>query len=462
MKAFYFLMSIILLFVGCTKKSNKEITLIGYLKDADTKEISLTSDTILYKALVDSGGSFILKFICEQPRIYQLKTTDKLDLFLIPGDTVTIKREGKDYTFSGGQSAVLSQYYKDWEKNYWNGDFFDDIKFYSLEPEEFLETAYALLDNSKMLFNKMEKELNPINPEFVRLEKERLKYDMFRYIQAYAYQMHKYHTGKEPVINESFYNYMENVNLNDSSLLQIEYYRSFLSNYIYYTSKRKYQSSPEILKDKYSLTNVILNSISQNIKNQKIRDYVSYDLIIGQARVLQLNDNNMAMFKELCNNQDYIKEVENVYNDFKDIMPGNIAPDFALYDANNKEYRLSDFEGKYLFIDVWGAFCVPCKKEAPHLNQIENDYKGKNIEFIGICLEKNREIWLKRIKEYNLHGIQLTAKGDWNSQFRKDYKIPWVPTYILIDKEGKIVDARAPNPSEDLCVLLNETIENKK
>jgi thiol-disulfide isomerase/thioredoxin len=242
--------------------------------------------------------------------------------------------------------------------------------------------------------------------------------------------------------------------------MQLEYYRNFLSNYIYFISEKKYQSSPEIFNNKYSLTSIMLNSISQELKNQRICDYVSHDLIKNQALVLQLDSNNLAIFKELCINQDYSKEVENIYNELKYLISGNIAPDFTLYDANNKAYKLSDFKGKYLFIDVWGAFCTPCKKEAPYLNQIEKDYKGKNIEFIGVCLEKNSEIWLKRIREYNLHGLQFTAQGDWNSQFRKDYKIPWVPTYILIDKESKIIDVRAPKPSENLRELLNETLDN--
>ena len=283
---------------------------------------------------------------------------------------------------------------------------------------------------------------------------------MFSFIQAYEYQMHKYHTGKEPVINEPFHNYMKDVNLSDSSLIQLEYYKAFVAEYIYYTSVKKFQNITEIPKYKYTLTNIMLNSISREIKNQRIRDYVSHNLIIDQVKELQVDEKNLAAFKELCKNEDFVKDIENNYKELQVLMPGNPAPDFRLYDANNNEYKLSDFKGKYLFIDVWGAFCGPCKKEAPYLNQLEQDYKGKNIEFIGICFENNKEIWLKRIREYNLEGIQLVAKGGWDSQFRKDYQIPWVPTYILIDKEGKFIDARASKPSENLRDLLNKILEN--
>jgi len=95
------------------------------------------------------------------------------------------------------------------------------------------------------------------------------------------------------------------------------------------------------------------------------------------------------------------------------------------------------------------------------MKQIEHDYKGENIEFIGACFENDRELWLEKIREFDLEGTQLIVKGSWDSPFRKDYQIPWVPTYILIDTEGKIIDARAPWPSEDLRDLLDKIMENE-
>ena len=50
--------------------------------------------------------------------------------------------------------------------------------------------------------------------------------------------------------------------------------------------------------------------------------------------------------------------------------------------------------------------------------------------------------------------IQLLANNGWKSEFRKDYKIDVIPTVILIDREGKFIDARAPLPSENLEIVL--------
>ena len=107
MKRFYCLLIHILVLASCIKHVNNEITVVGHLKGTDIKEISLQSDDLTYKTPVDSNGNFILKFVYDQPRVYQLNFDDKLDLFLIPGDSVTINKNNGDYKFLGGQSATL-------------------------------------------------------------------------------------------------------------------------------------------------------------------------------------------------------------------------------------------------------------------------------------------------------------------------------------------------------------------
>lgn len=61
-------------------------------------------------------------------------------------------------------------------------------------------------------------------------------------------------------------------------------------------------------------------------------------------------------------------------------------------------------------------------------------------------------------KPDNVKCTQLVIKGGRDSQFRKDHKIICTPKYILIDKEGKFIDARASRPSEDLRELLDKIL----
>jgi thiol-disulfide isomerase/thioredoxin len=136
------------------------------------------------------------------------------------------------------------------------------------------------------------------------------------------------------------------------------------------------------------------------------------------------------------------------------VMPGNPAPDFALSDVNHKEFRLADFKGRYLLVDVWGIYCNPCIREIPRFNELKTEFSEANISFVQVNLDATEELWIKKMKDLNMNGIQLLANNGWKSEFRKAYKIDVIPTVILIDREGKFIDARAPLPSENLESVL--------
>ena len=59
------------------------------------------------------------------------------------------------------------------------------------------------------------------------------------------------------------------------------------------------------------------------------------------------------------------------------------------------------------------------------------------------------------VKEEKMKKFQLFAKG-WQSDIAKDYIIHSIPRFILIDKEGKIIDVNAPRPSGE----IKEVLEN--
>ena len=93
--------------------------------------------------------------------------------------------------------------------------------------------------------------------------------------------------------------------------------------------------------------------------------------------------------------------------------------------------------------------------EIPFLGKIEETYKNKNIVFIKISVDDNKIDWEKMVKEKQLTGTQLWA-GGWNSTITKDYIIKSIPRFILIDKEGRIIDSNAPRPSGEISNVLSK------
>ena len=136
----------------------------------------------------------------------------------------------------------------------------------------------------------------------------------------------------------------------------------------------------------------------------------------------------------------------------------------ATFDYENHKggkTKLEDLRGKYVYIDVWATWCGPCRAEIPFLQKVEEKYHGKNIEFVSISVDvdKDHEKWVKFVTEKGLGGMQLFADKNWNSEFMKSYSINSIPRFILIDPKGNIVDSDAERPSSPaLAVQLDKLL----
>ena len=142
-------------------------------------------------------------------------------------------------------------------------------------------------------------------------------------------------------------------------------------------------------------------------------------------------------------------------------LNGTASPTFKYENHKGGFTTLEDLKGKYIYVDVWATWCGPCRQEIPFLKKVEEKYHGKNIEFVSISVDvdKDHEKWKTFVTEKELGGIQLFADKNWNSEFMKSYGINSIPRFILIDPKGNIVKADAERPSspklqEELDKLL--------
>lgn len=143
-------------------------------------------------------------------------------------------------------------------------------------------------------------------------------------------------------------------------------------------------------------------------------------------------------------------------------MIGQLSPTFNYENHKGGKTKLEDLRGKYVYIDAWATWCGPCIREIPAMKEVEKKYHGKKIEFVSISIDeqKDHEKWKKFVTDREMGGVQLFADNAWGSEFAKAYAINSIPRFILIDPQGKVVDADAPRPSdpalaEKLDSLLN-------
>lgn len=229
-----------------------------------------------------------------------------------------------------------------------------------------------------------------------------------------------------------------------------------------------------------SITNQYLATKFQFIKDENLSDYTAFfelekeefDAKIGdlKQRMDDLLNNTPGVDEEVvrmekeANNKMFIFFQDNYETEHKNLIglrKGEPSPGFTYPDKNGNNVSLEDLRGKYVYIDVWATWCGPCKREIPYLKEMDEEYKGKNIAFVSLSIDKmeNKDKWLKMIEDEDLRGIQVIADKDWNSDFVTAYNIQGIPRFILLDQEGNIVNSNAPRPSDPYLKKVLSSLE---
>jgi peroxiredoxin len=119
--------------------------------------------------------------------------------------------------------------------------------------------------------------------------------------------------------------------------------------------------------------------------------------------------------------------------------PGGEAPEIELNNPEGKPVALSSLRGKVVLIDFWASWCKPCRVENPNVVKMYNKYKSKGFEIYAVSLDKDKDAWVKAIKDDQLTWPHVSDLQFWNSAAARLYNVNSIPHTVLIDRDGKIV-----------------------
>lgn len=131
------------------------------------------------------------------------------------------------------------------------------------------------------------------------------------------------------------------------------------------------------------------------------------------------------------------------------VAVGNSAPDFASSDTAGRTVKLSDFRGKYVLLDFWASWCVPCRKQSPELLEIYKKYAAKGFTILQYSVDdkKDADKWKAAIQKDALSWPQVSDLAGFESKVSKLYGVQPIPDNFLIDANG-IILARGLEPKE--------------
>ena len=188
------------------------------------------------------------------------------------------------------------------------------------------------------------------------------------------------------------------------------------------------------------------------VRNVHLTEYM--DWLLKGERVKYMPE-IFEKYVSLCTDRaavDNLREDFEVYMNHFKIRNGIMAPDFEMVDVNGNRVRLSNFRGKMVYIDVWATWCAPCRAEIPHVGKLREHFvNDPRIEFISISVDTQVKKWQKMVEEEQLPWKQFIVEGGTRSPFYKGYAIEFIPRFMLIGKDGTIVEIDYMKPSTPGC-----------
>ncbi|MCA5005641.1 TlpA family protein disulfide reductase [Sphingobacterium sp. WQ 366] len=391
---------------------------------------------------VDSSGYFGFRFIPEYEGFYVLNVgaasnQNNLFRFYFKQDqTLNVEFDGSRYSLLGNNSNE-NKALAVWDK----------------EASVIREKALSLGGNStfKDFFPEVEalharlnklKNINPTgNKRFDSNFGNIVDFDFAYYALTYVFMPKSVHPQKIDFIN--YYNTFDPDKFLTKDLLNMHYGDRFLSTLIYKKVDLSTKPTYDTMLESIPVAELKGQFALQNLERSK-----SYD------NYLELTEKYQKYFI-LAEQKARHSTMGAKLIDTKRGVP---AYQFKFPDINGNVKSLNDLKGKVVLVDLWATWCGPCRAEEPFWEKLNEEYLGKDVAFVGVSTDKDKGAWEKYVTEKKLKGIQLHA-GVANP-LSEAYKVTGIPRYILIDKQGNLVSADSPRPSNpSLKTLLDDELK---
>lgn len=152
------------------------------------------------------------------------------------------------------------------------------------------------------------------------------------------------------------------------------------------------------------------------------------------------------------------KQTENRKARMVTVENGRRAPMGSFVNSKGEEHKFEDFRGKLIVVDFWASWCGPCIQQTPYFEELAEKFKDEDIVFLKVSIDQKQSFWQKFIAERNwtqnsywigtneqnpIYPFVFTEYDD------KSFKgiVTAVPRYVIISKQGNIIDNHAIHPS---------------
>ena len=164
--------------------------------------------------------------------------------------------------------------------------------------------------------------------------------------------------------------------------------------------------------------------------------------VYNSSAPFEVFENGFNAFSDKAKDSFLAKDAREEFAARKATIPGAVAPDFTLNDPDGNPVTLSSLRGQYVIVDFWASWCKPCRAGVPAMKELYKKYHPKGLEIIGVSDDNNHDAWKKAIEQDQtpwIHVVDEFPEENKPARVISSYGVHYIPSYFLLDKEGKII-----------------------
>ncbi|MGN7513965.1 MAG: TlpA family protein disulfide reductase [Allomuricauda sp.] len=314
-------------------------------------------------------------------------------------------------------------------------------EYYNLAPEAFSEKIDSLHAIKVALLNELNAD-NQFTPKALAMAEASIDYNTYINKEKYPFY-HKKETGEETIheLDEGFYGYRKNIDLNNKDLTYFRPYFDFMKwhfgNMSYMTCLENCSTNKQPVSDRLHFNKHKLTLVDSIVKQTDLRDIlfrnVAMDYLLREHKPSEEATVFIDKFKSLSTNEEHQEEIDLLYKGIKNLQPNTAIPNVAVKDINNESVSLKDLTNnkKNTVFYFWTADQKSHFRNVnKHITSLEEKYPHYN--FVGINLRTNFSQWKQLMDDYNLD----TSKQFFGENFKE------LQMAMIIDGLNKCVIAK--------------------
>jgi len=118
---------------------------------------------------------------------------------------------------------------------------------------------------------------------------------------------------------------------------------------------------------------------------------------------------------------------------------GESAPDFTLPEVGRStKIHLADYRGKVVLVDFWATWCAPCVASIPAIEALSRHFAGRPLAIVSVSADRD----VTALQSFLARRPSTWPQAwDWNGRVCDRYGIHWFPTFLVLDRQGKVAAA---------------------